>query len=70
MSNGSTTDGRRSGLEHHLLLRLRVLAELFLMSQMQLFTKGQIGLLLRAIYTGKTLFLLGIKEPFRKKPHL
>ena len=30
-------------------------SELFLMSQMQLFTKGPIGLLLWAIYTGKTL---------------
>ena len=44
--------------------------EVFLISQTRLFTTGPIGLLLSAIYSGKSLFLLGIKEPSRKKPHL
>ena len=40
---------------------------MFLLSQKPLFLKGPQGLLLQAIYTGKTLFLLGTKEPFQKK---
>jgi hypothetical protein len=44
--------------------------EVFLMSQMQLFPKGPIGLLLWASCTGKTLFLLSIQAASRKMLHL
>ena len=53
-----------------LVAEVQLAVEVFLMSQTRLFPKGPIGLLLSAIYTGKSLFLLGIEEPSRKKPHL
>jgi hypothetical protein len=41
--------------------------EVFLMSQKPLFLRGPKGLLLQAIYSSKTLFLLGTKESSQKK---
>ena len=40
----------------------KLTGEVFLISQTRLFTKGPIGLLLSAFYTGKALLLLGTKE--------